>query len=142
MNTSVNRIYSSRKVNVYTALMFALAVMLLIVSCPLKRLLQDNFVFNSSSVVKTSQTNINQRTGADHIATANCCAVKKKTVLVKLDLSQQCKLPVPLYQSNITGHPGFDINYFLSGISYRYGVLVSSDFSTLSLFLQHRRLLI
>lgn|GEM_PF-3422954 len=126
----------------YTALMFAFAVMLLIVSCPLKRLLQNNFVFNSSSVVKTNLTNINQRAGADHIATANCCAVKKKTVLVKLDLSQQCKLPVPIYQSNITGYPGFDINYFLSGVSYRYGILVSSDLSAPPLFLQHRRLLI
>lgn len=141
MNTSANGIYSCRKATIYAALMFALAVMLLVVSCPLKRLLQNNFVSNSSSAVK-GQTNINHRTGADYSAFANSCADKKEIILAKPDLFKQSELLVPLYLSNIIRRPGFTINYFLSGTNYNYAFLVSSHYSTLPLFLQHLRLLI
>jgi uncharacterized protein (UPF0333 family) len=142
MNKSANKNSSSPKATIYSAFLLALAVLLLIVSCPLQHLLQNNFVSNISSAVRSNQANIKHRTQAEHSATANCCVAKNKTVLVKPDVAQQYKLPVSLTLSNITQHQGFEINYFLSGISNKYCIVIPSHLSSLPLFLQHRSLLI
>lgn len=142
MNTSVNTIYSSHKANIYTAFMYALAVMLLVVSCPVKRLLQNNIFLNSSTSIRSNQTNISQRTGADYNDPSICCAAKKKTILVKLNLPRQVKLPAPLHLPNISNQPGFDLNYFSSGLSYHYPVIATSFLSAVPLFQRHLRMLI
>lgn len=142
MNSSANSIYSSRKITVYSAILSALALLILVVSCPLKQLLQENLVSNSSHAVRTNQTNTSQNSNTDYSAQDNCCNVRNNTVLIQPDLSQQVKLPVPLYFSNIIELPGFDVNYFLSRIKNNTTTLLSSNLSSLPLFLQHLRLLI
>ena len=142
MNSSLNKIFSPRKATVHTALMFALAMLVLIVSCPVKRLLLTNFNSTASSSQKSSQTNIYQGVNIENSATANCSVENDKTDVIKSDVSQQHKLPLPLYLSNISNQSGFDINYFLSGISYNITQSIASQHATLPLFLQHLRLLI
>ncbi len=141
MNTSVNKIFLPRKATVYTAVMFALAMLVLIVSCPVKRLLLTNFNSTASSSQKSNQ-NIYQGVNIENNATADCSVENDKTDVIKSDVSQQHKLPLPLYLSNINNQAGFDINYFLSGISYNITQSIASQHATLPLFLQHLRLLI
>ena len=141
MNSSLNKIFSPRKATVYTALMFALAMLVLIVSCPVKRLLLTNFNSTASSSQKSNQ-NIYPGVNIENNATADCSVENDKTDVIKSDVSQQHKLPLPLYLSNINNQAGFDINYFLSGISYNITQSIASQHATLPLFLQHLRLLI
>lgn len=143
MNSSANSIYSSRKITVYSAILSALALLILVVSCPLKQLVQENLASNSSHAVRTNQANINQNSNIDNSAQDNYCGARGNTVLVNNDLSQQVKLPAPLYFSNIIELPGFDVKYFLSRIkNNNYTTLIPSNYSSLPLFLQHLRLLI
>ena len=141
MNSSLNKIFSPRKATVHTALMFALAMLVLIVSCPVKRLLLTNFNSTASSSQKSNQ-NIYPGVNIENNATADCSVENDKTDVIKSDVSQQHKLPLPLYLSNINNQAGFDINYFLSGISYNITQSIASQHATLPLFLQHLRLLI
>lgn len=143
MSVRANSVYSSRKNTVFSAILSALTLLVLVVSCPLKQLLQDNLVSNSSHAVRTNQISANQNSNTNYSAQNNCCGARKNTVLVKPDLSQQVKLPVPFYFSNIVALPGFDVNYFLSRIKGNKNTTVlSSNLSPLPLFLQHLRLLI
>lgn len=139
MNTSANKIYSSCKANIYSAFLFALAVLLLVVSCPLKRVLQVNVTFNSSPATRTNQTNISQQTNAGFGAT---CAVKKKTLFVEPGLIQKVQIAIPFYFSNVANATGFDINHYLSRIHCQPAYVVSSNTSSLPIYLQHLRLLI
>jgi len=143
MNRSKNKLYTSQKVTVFTALMFVLAVLMLVVSCPVKRLLQRNFVTNATSQVRTNEINSNQPSSANYNATASCVAIEKKVNLVNTSLLQQFKiLPASLLPAHLNEQAGFGIYYFLSGISGKYVVLVFISLSSLPLFLQYRRLLI
>ena len=141
MNTSVNKIFLTRKATVYTALMFALAMLVLIVSCPVKRLLLTNFNSSASSSQKNNQ-NIYHSANLENNAAANCSIVNDKSVVIKSDVLQQHILHLPFYISNINNKAGFNINYFLSGISYNSTQSIASQHTTLPLFLQHLRLLI
>lgn len=134
MNIGVNKIFS--------ALSVALAVLILVVSCPVKRLLQNNFVSISTTATKSSQTNLNQRSSADNSIAGNCSITAHNTVLAKQDLSKQNKLPLPYHPSSIIAEAGFDLNYFLTGLNP--GSLRSANtlYRSIPLFLQHLRLLI
>lgn len=142
MNLSADKIFSPRKVTICPALTFALAITVLVLSCPLKRLLQSDSIFNASNETKTGQTKINQRTSVHYNFTDKCSIAAENAVLIKPAVTQQHKLRLPLYLSNISAQTGFDINYFLSGINYSRTQSVSSQHSTFPLFLQHLRLLI
>ena len=139
MNASANKIFSPRKSTVYTALTFGLAMLVLIVSCPIKRLLLTNFNSTTSSSQKSNQ-NIYQGANIENNATATCSVENDKTAVVQSDLTQQHNLPLPLYLSNINNQTGFDINYFLSGINFSSIPSVYAQHSTTPLFLQHLRL--
>ncbi|KIC90505.1 hypothetical protein [Flavihumibacter sp. ZG627] len=134
MNIGANKIFS--------ALSVAVAVLILVVSCPVKRLLQNNFVSVSTTATKSSQTNLNQRSFADYSTAGNCSLAAQYTVLVKQDLSKQDQLPNPFHPSNIADEAGFDSNYFLNGLNP--GSLTSANTlqRSIPLFLQHLRLLI
>jgi uncharacterized protein (UPF0333 family) len=140
MNTSANKIYSTGKAKLSLAFLFALAVLLLVVSCPLKRLLPSNYVVYNSTATRTNQTNISTRSAAQLASIENCCAIKKKAVFVQSNLVQEIKLSSPLYVSNLYTERGFDIHYSLSRIKNKPAYLVSSNTSSLPLFLQHLRL--
>ena len=142
MNTSKNKIYSTGKAKLSLALLFALAVILLVVSCPLKRLLQSNDIVNTATATRTNQTNINSGSSTQRAAIENCCAIKKKAVFAQTNLVQKVKLSSPLYVSNLFAERGFDIHYSLSRIKNNPAYVVSSNASSLPLYLQHLRLLI
>jgi hypothetical protein len=142
MNTSTNNIYSSPQVVFHTALLFLVAVVLLVVSCPLKRVLQNDFTARSTSPVRTNQTNINQASASDYYALAGGCGIKQQVTFAKLNLPEKINIPTSTDLSYISRQAGFGLNYFLSGISYSSTTLVCSHHSSLPLFLQHLRLLI
>lgn len=142
MNTSANKIYSTGKAKLSLAFLFALAVLLLVVSCPLKRLLQSNDIVNTSTTTRTNQTKINSSLSTQLASVENCCAVKKTAVFAKTNLVQKVKLSSPSYVSNLFTERGFDIHYSLSRIKDGPAYVVSSNTSSLPIYLQHLRLLI
>lgn len=137
MNTSVNKIFSSGRM-IHSAGLFALALMLLVISCPLKKLLQNN-VASHSSLQKTKQININQPRASQYSSAVSCSAIREKTLLVKSNLIQ-LKAPSSLYFPDRKRESGFEINYFLSRTNSKCGFSASSNLSSLPLFLQHLRL--
>jgi len=140
MRTSAYTLYSSRKAKTRSALLFALAVLLLVVNCPLKRMLQNNYGGFSASATRTNQTNISQRTYADYHAVESCYSIQKKNIFVNSNSFQKVNLPTPFYLSDVAGATGFDINYYLSSIRVKPAATHTSNPSSLPLFLQHLRL--
>lgn len=141
MKRSENKIHLFAKANVSSALLFSLAFLLLIVSCPLKRFLKNSFSATSTSATRGNQTNINQRTVANYNNAVSGCPVLEEAVFTT-DLSQQVKLQTLVYFSNIINEPGYNTHYFLSGITYSYNPSSASLNSSLPFFLQHLWLLI
>jgi len=141
MKKRESKIHLFLKAKVSSVLLFSLAFLLLIVSCPLKRFLKNSFSATSTSATRNNQTNINQRTVTNYSNAFNSCAVLEETVFTT-DLSQQATLQAPVYFSNITNEPGYSTHYFLSRINYTNNLSSVSLNSTLPLFLQHLRLLI
>jgi len=142
MHSSANTIYTSAKAKIYSAIILSLAVMVLVFSCPLKRLLENNSVPNISSAIRTKQTNINENNIADYSASDYCFAANNKMVPLKPGVSQQHKLPAPLSPANNIQNAGLTSRDFLSGIDYKYHFLAISYPSSLPLFLQNCSLLI
>jgi uncharacterized protein (UPF0333 family) len=142
MNTSTNKIYSTGKAKLSLALLFALAVILLVVSCPLKRLLQNNDIVSTATTTRTNQTNISSSSSTQRASVENCCALKKRAVFAETNLVQKVKLSSPLYVSNLLTERGFDIHYSLSRIKDEPAYVVSFNTSSLPIYLQHLRLLI
>jgi hypothetical protein len=141
MNTSANHIVLTGKAHT-SASLFATAVLLLIVSCPLKRLLQGSPATYSNSAVRTNQTNINERSNAGYNIADDCGAISKKIDVVKTNLSQKVVVSSPSYLSKVSDASGFDINYYLSEINYKAAPVETDNPSSLPLFLRHLRLLI
>lgn len=140
MNTSANKIYWSPKTVFQTAFLFVLAVMLLVVSCPLKRVLQNEFTAGPSSPVRTNQTNINQASASDYYTIADGCWNNQKVIVTTFNLSQQVSLSASINLSYIPVQPGFDIHYSLSRIKNKDAYVVSFNTSSLPLYLQQLRL--
>jgi hypothetical protein len=136
MNTGSNKIaFATNKGR--TAFLFLLAVLMLVVSCPFKRLLQ------AENNLQTSQQSVKGNGAERKVATyqnACSCAQKQKITLVKFEIGKQ-QLPVPEFLAEYNFQTGFSIPYFLSGTEKQYQ-LFSATSPSLPLFLQHRRLLI
>ncbi len=143
IKTGIIKIFSTSKATAYSAVLFALALTMLIVSCPLKKFLQSDHIAGSSLPVRTNQTNINLQNEDDINSVANSCyAAKNKIVLTKSYASQRVKLLAGNELSYISIQAGFGLNYFLNSTQPLSGVTVSTHRSDLPLFLQHLRLLI
>lgn len=121
-----------------TAFLFLLAVLMLVVSCPFKRLLQTENTGQSSQ--QSVKWNGAERKVAAYQSDCSC-AKKQKITLVKFEVSNQ-QLPTPEFLAEQNYPTGFSIHYFLSGTKKQYQHFSSSIPSSLPLFLQHRRLLI
>lgn len=122
-----------------TALLFLLALLMLVVSCPFKRLLQAD---SSARVVAHPSPKINgldRQTAAFEVKF--CCAQKQKITLVKTESSQQ-EVKIPDYISSQDGQTGFALHYYLSGTEKHDRYIEPASLISLPLFLQHRRLLI
>jgi hypothetical protein len=140
MKKSGNPFYFFPKTGAASALMFSLALLILVVSCPLKRLLTDGMA-TSTSVPRSNQTNNNQHSVKNYSDEFNSCSISDRPVFTS-DLLHTVKVQAPVYFQNIFNEPGYNIHYFLSGINYRYHSSTASLNSPLPLFLQHLRLLI
>lgn len=123
---------------IVTAVLLSLSVLVLVLSCPLKRFLQTNQ--NTWSNVERGSS---QKAGFANTVRyhSNCCC----TSLHKTVIAQENKMtshPGPVQHfGTLTGQSGFDIQYFLS----RSETIVARpvhNLSPLPLFLQHRSLLI
>lgn len=122
-----------------TALLFLLATLMLVVSCPFKRLLQTESNAQASSPSSTKWNGADRKVAAYQAACS--CAQKQKITLVKIDVSKQ-KLPASDFLADQNGQTGFSLHYFLSGLEKEYNPVASTSVPPLPLFLQHRRLLI
>lgn len=120
-----------------SALLFALAVLLLAVSCPVKRFFNTNF----ANATQQSSKEESQPGKAAKYQSISCCSLKHKTILVKASFKKQ-NAPVPDVVLTGNSQSGFDINYFLSRTRNNHFRSAHSTVSSLPLFLQHRRLLI
>jgi hypothetical protein len=118
--------------------LLALAFLLLVVSCPLKRILQINFAPVSSAIkIHKAITQYNSTT----YSTASCYKLKEKAVLVKANLVTQ-QVSSPLFLLAFHSSQGLGDSFSLTGILQSYHHLNIPVPPGLPLFLQHRRLLI
>lgn len=140
MKKSENKIHIILKSSVSSALLFSLALLLLIVSCPLKRFLKDSFSATKTSSTESNRAHRNHEM-ANYSKVASSCEVSEKPIYTT-DFSQQVKLQTPQYFQNIINQPGYNTHYFLSRINYNYHSSSESLHSSFPLFLQHLRLLI
>ncbi|MBN8717988.1 hypothetical protein SAMN05444410_101367 [Hydrobacter penzbergensis] len=136
MKAGTNTLYhNGRKVS--SAMIFVLAVLLLVVSCPLKRFLQTNA---GSSITFQKGTKAQTITNTNYKA-ASCCSIKKKVVLVEAAKLKQTK-PASTLLTIYNQQSGFSIHHYLSSLDAHVYPSGSIKLSSLPLFLQHRRLLI
>lgn len=121
-----------------TPFLFLLAALMLVVSCPFKRLLQaENNV--QATAKQSIRGNSAERQGTAY-KNISCCTQKQNITLANPVLSTQ-KLQAP--DLLIDQHKsGFSIHYFLSGTKKQSEAIAISSLYPLPLFLQHRRLLI
>lgn len=138
MNTNT-AIQSFQKRRFASACLFALAILMLVVSCPLKRAISNPT--SSPFSPRITYSSFTQTTEVASITQATCCALKSSVALWDTKLkTQKAPLPIPFIASS--GQSGFKIPYFLSGTSQPdYASETALSFQ-LPLFLQHRRLLI
>lgn len=140
MKKSESKIHVFLKATVSSALLFSLAFLLLIVSCPLKRFLKDSFSATTTPATASNQPHRNHEI-ANYSKVINSCQVSEKPVYTTV-FCQQVKLQTPQYFQNIINQPGYNSHYFLSRVNYSYHSSTISSNSSLPLFLQHLRLLI
>lgn len=124
------------------AVLFALAIWVLAVSCPLKSILNYNAVLQSSVASRSSLTNSKQDFSNVYASNATCFAGKAKTVSLRADKMQYFKADAPVFTINVFNHTGYYIHSIPDGINTEYNLAADSDYSSLPLFLQHRGLLI
>lgn len=121
------------------AFLFLLATLMLVVSCPVKRLLQAQ-----SSVQAWAQKSVKWN-GAGRQETVHkntsCYVQKQKITRVEIAVSNQ-EQQTPGFSSDQNVQAGFGLHYFLSGTEMHASSAISTSVSPLPLFLQHRRLLI
>jgi hypothetical protein len=118
--------------------LFALAFLMLLLSCPIKRVLQQRAADTWEFALKAGVGQKSTRNGAAY-AVSVCCDGKKKTVVSSVNAAKH-KI-TPQIAVIYSGQTGFGIHYFLSRLS-TCSVEHFSAYQSLPLFLQHRRLLI
>jgi hypothetical protein len=129
---------SYKKQRVSSAILFVLAILVIVVSCPLKRMLNSS---TSTASPRIANVSVSQSTSVGTPSQVSCCALKAKVTLLGAELKAQ-KTPLPVSFIASISLSGFDIPYFLSGTVKAYYDTETFVSSNLPLFLQHRRLLI
>ena len=138
MNTGINK-NALIKNKGKTAFLFLLAALMLVVSCPFKRLLQaeNNLPASTHQSIKGNNA---ERQGSQY-KNISCCAQKQQITIAKSAISKQ-QLPATDFLESKNFQHSFAIYYFLNGTDKHYSYPVTTSISSSSLFLQHRRLLI
>ncbi len=116
-----------------------LSLLMLVVSCPFKRLLQEESNHRLTAQPSPKSNGIDRQVAA--YEAKFCCAQKQKITLVKTDSKEQ-KIQAPDFISAQHVQAGFALHYFLSGTEKHFSNVEPTSVSSLPLFLQHRRLLI
>jgi hypothetical protein len=118
----------------------ALAILILLVSCPLKRMLYSNAV--SLTSIQKSKPATSSRTVLGHYAKSTYdCAAQKKEPFVNVGYTLK-QVVSPFYFPGDQYGSSFGIAYFLSRIKNQPASTTVSKISSLPLFLHQRRLLI
>jgi hypothetical protein len=130
---------SGLKAMMSSVLMLSLSLMLLVFSCPLKKMLISGTTHTPA--VRTNQTNQPQKNNGDQNLAINSCLVKKDGKLVKFTVAKEIK-SFPRVVPNQSFHFGtFPGIYYLSA-TIRLSVTGDPVSSSLPLFLRHSSLLI
>jgi len=138
MNTPHNTITWTGRKHI-TVLLFTLSMLMLVGSCPFKRLLQHHIQTQASTQMPVKWNSPQQKRAA--YGNTSCCSLKQKTTLAKTTITKH-EVPSPHFFADMNVPSGFAIYYFLNGTDNRYNHSASLSLSSLPLFLQHRRLLI
>jgi hypothetical protein len=118
--------------------LFLLSILMLVVSCPFKRLIQTENNFQASTQQSIKWNDTESQTANKN---TSCCVQKQKIILAKPVISKQ-QLPGSDILANQNLLTGFAIHYFLSGTEKTGNPYIISSVSPLPIFLRHRRILI
>lgn len=138
MNARVPKNPSSDS-KLFAAGIFTLALLMLVVTCPLKRMVQVNLSANTTAQ-KFHHATVHYSAATEHTAVASCCALKKKEHMLQ---GSVVKIRVPSPNSIVpylTVVQGFGIHYFLSRAGREHSSILPAASLSLPLFLQHLRL--
>lgn len=122
----------------FTKVLLALSVLLLVLSCPIKRFFQLN-TLSSVGIQKTERQKAKVNSGVQY--NSGCSAQERTVPANQNELNSYSKQDQNFF-GNSNVQPGFDINYFLSRIKKADHSSDVSFTSSLPLFLQKRSLLI
>lgn len=139
MNKKRNTTYQK---NIVSAALFALAMLVLVISCPLKRLLTNNYVSQSSTLPKSNQTSSNQYATILNSIHTNCCFAKNKISFFQDEKSHSQNIYIPTFCTIISNDTEHYFHSFLDGNKQNYKFAANAEQHVLPLFLQHRSLLI
>lgn len=139
MNNNAHKLYTLRRK--FSAAGFcALTILIIVVSCPLKRMLQNN-VASFTSIQKCDRITTNHTASAHYTKSVYCCASQRKTLFVNAGFTLR-QFVSPFYLPGDQNGSSFEIAYLLSRIKRQSDYAIVLKISSFPLFLQHRRLLI
>ncbi|HEY1114673.1 MAG TPA: hypothetical protein VGE66_13970, partial [Chitinophagaceae bacterium] len=131
--------YHSSRSKLYAAGVFTLALLVLVITCPLKRMVQQNLTA-SASTQKFNRPVVHQSVAVDYSDTVSCCALKKKEHVIQASVVNP-GVPSPArLVPYLTVVQGFGIHYFLSRDDHESPAFSLTVSLSLPLFLQHLRL--
>lgn len=128
--------------NIGSVTLFALAVFVLVISCPLKRLLINSAVSQNSLPSSSNQTKTNQHFSSLFNNNTTCSAERNTTAILQADNNLYEKRTTPLFTENIFNYTDYFIQPFLNGDSADYYLVRDVNYPSLPLFLKHRSLLV
>lgn len=139
MQGKVNNYYQK---NIASAGLFAMAMLLLVVSCPFKRLLTNNYSSQTSRHSNSKSTNNTRALSIFYSNDARCYAETDKAAIWQADKIQQIKTATPLFTDNIFNSTGYFIHSFSNGNTDNYNLVSVVKCSSIPLFLRHRSILV
>ena len=122
--------------------LFALAILILVVSCPLKRLLSNNAVSKTPKALESKQTKNNQYLSKLYSTNTTCSAQKNETLIFQAYNAPHKNAEDHIITINILNYNGYHFHSFSDGIESEFYVAPASGYNSIPLFIQHRRLLI
>lgn len=122
--------------------LFALAILILVVSCPLKRLLSNNAVSKTPKALESKQTKNNQYLSKLYSTNTTCSAQKNETLIFQAYNAPHKNAEDHIITINIFNYNGYHFHSFSDGIESEFYVAPASGYNSIPLFIQHRRLLI
>ena len=136
------KIITTYQKKIGSAALLALAILILVVSCPLKRLLSNNAVSKTPTALESKQTKNNQYLSKLYSTNTTCTAQKNETLIFQADNSPHKNAEDHIITINIFNNNGYHFHSFLDGIESEFYIAPAPGYNSIPLFIQHRRLLI